>query len=210
MRKISDCVAAPLWAHQRRAVDFITKAWASGYPGVLAAMRMGTGKTRTALVAAFPAGTERVLVLCPKSVAPVWGKELAALGLAAAVLELADGAVKERAQRLVDGLALSGGHLVVVNYEACFREPLASALRGQYWDAIITDECHRVKRPGGVTSRFVGRLGETTRRRLGLSGTPFTQSHLDAYGQYRFLDPYIFSTVLNSGDVACNHEYSEM
>jgi SNF2 family DNA or RNA helicase len=79
-----------------------------------------------------------------------------------------------------------------VNYEAAWHEPLATLLMQSVPGAIILDEAHKIKAPGGKASRFLSRLGKLSRRRLALTGTPLPHSPLDCYALYRFLDPQIF------------------
>jgi len=57
---------------------------------------------------------------------------------------------------------------------------------------LLVHNCHRLKAPGGKASRYVARLGQTARFRLGLSGTPMPHSPLDVYAYFRFIDPSIF------------------
>ncbi len=59
---------------------------------------------------------------------------------------------------------------------------------------IIADEIHRIKSASGKASMFLSRLGDKTRGKLGLTGTPMPHSPLDIYAQYRFLDKGIFGT----------------
>ena len=54
--------------------------------------------------------------------------------------------------------------------------------------------CQHVRSAGSKQSRYGYRLGREIPVRIGLSGTPFPETPLDAYGVYRFLDPSIFGT----------------
>lgn len=83
---------------------------------------------------------------------------------------------------------------VVTNYQAAIREPMKSLLLEEMWDLVACDESDALKSPGGVTSKLAGRLHKRSRKRLCSTGTPFAQTPLDIYGQYRFLDPAIFGT----------------
>jgi SNF2 family DNA or RNA helicase len=60
------------------------------------------------------------------------------------------------------------------------------------FDLVVLDECHRSRANAGKTAKFCDKLGRTVPYRLGLTGTPLPRSPLDAYAQYRFLDPGIF------------------
>jgi len=82
--------------------------------------------------------------------------------------------------------------VVVINYESAWREPFASWAKEVNFDLVVADECHRLKTPSGATSKFFARLAHHSKCRLGLTGTPLPHGPLDAYAQYRFLDPGIF------------------
>lgn len=62
----------PLWPAQREAVKF-----ALARPAAMLDMGMGCGKTRVAIEAIRRReDVRRVLVVCPKAVVPVWGREV--------------------------------------------------------------------------------------------------------------------------------------
>jgi SNF2 family DNA or RNA helicase len=157
------------WAHQSAAA-----AWLVARAAGLLAMDMGTGKTLTALLALLNGGTQPVFV------------------------DLSRGSSKSRAERLQAGLATATGKclVVVVNYEAVWRSQLAPTIESVKWSAIVLDESHRIKSPGGTSSRYLARLAsrQPQAKRVCLTGTPMPHSPLDLYGQFRFLDPQVFGT----------------
>lgn len=157
------------WAHQSAAALWLRQRAA----GMLA-MDMGTGKTFTALLA------------------------LVAANLQMQFVNLCNGTSKARAARLQQAVAGAGGKalVVVVNYEAVWRSQLASVVDAVRWSAIVLDESHRIKAPGGTASRYLARLAakHPKAKRVLLTGTPMPHSPLDLYGQFRFLDPAVFGT----------------
>lgn len=157
------------WGHQTAAAEWLR----SRHSGMLA-MDMGTGKTFTALL----------------------GLDAARLPLE--FLDLSSGPAEKRAQRLQQALTISSGKclVVVVNYESVWRSQLAPTIEGVKWAAIVLDESHRIKAPGGKASRYLARLATAQKhaRRICLTGTPMPHSPLDLYGQFRFLDPQVFGT----------------
>ena len=157
------------WRHQEDAA-----AWLAGREAGMLAMDMGTGKTFTALLALGLAG-EAVLFV-----------------------DLSRGSGKSRAARLrAAHLAACGRSLIVVtNYEAAWRSDLAPTIEAVQWGAVILDESHRIKAPGGKASRYLARLAakQPAARRVCLTGTPMPHSPLDLYGQFRFLDPQVFGS----------------
>jgi len=179
------------WACQKLAYDFM---W--DLKGGMLALEMGVGKTKVAIDLLANRGADRVLIVCPRSVIPVWPREFAKHSTVDfRVLMLRDGLVAKRAGQLEHALTIRGEPLaVVVNYEAVWREPIANIVMNTAWDYVVADEVHRLKAPGGKQSIFMSRLRLRAKQRLGLTGTPLAHSPLDAYGQYRFLDPGIFGT----------------
>jgi SNF2 family DNA or RNA helicase len=156
------------WAHQEEAA-----AWLADREAGMLAMDMGTGKTFTALLAIGLGGAEIVH------------------------LDLCSGTAEARAARLKAALLVPGRTLVVtVNYEAVWRQRLATQIEAVQWAAIVLDESHRIKSPGGKASRWLARLAarQPAARRLCLTGTPMPHSPLDLYGQFRFLDPQVFGS----------------
>lgn len=193
-------IRATPWRHQVEAFQFVL-----GAPGpvqhraALLAMKMGTGKTLTALMVLAALKAQRVLVTCPLRVVPVWDAQInACLANPPLVAALDDGgtvAARTAAADLADRRAVTEGRglVVVVNYDAAWREAFAAWAKKRQWDLIIADESHRIKNPSGRASRFMsGVLRARSKFRLALTGTPMPHSPLDVYAQYRFLTPAIF------------------
>lgn len=182
------------WAHQLRAYHF---AW--NLNAVMLALDMGTGKSKVTVDLVINKQWQRVLILCPKSVVQVWPAEFTRHGgLPVGSLALDDGTMHTRAKKLADFLALQQVKrqpaVVILNYDAAWRPGMSDVLLKQGWDAVICDESHRIKAPGGKAAMFVSRLGDKVPHRICLTGTPMPHSPLDCYAQYRFLDKGIFGT----------------
>lgn len=58
-------------------------------------------------------------------------------------------------------------------------------------DMVILDESQRVKNRDAKRSEFVHKLGDLVKYKMILTGTPVTQSPLDLWSQYRFLNKHI-------------------
>jgi len=157
------------WAHQSQAA-----AWYAERRVGMFSMDMGTGKTFAALLA------------------------LDAMRHPLVFVDLSHGAGKERAARLQAALATATGKclVVVVNYESVWRSALIPTIESVKWSAIVLDESHRIKAPGGQASRYLARLAAKQQhaKRLCLTGTPMPHSPLDLYGQFRFLNSQVFGT----------------
>ena len=190
----------PLWPAQQEAVEF-----ALSRPATMLDMDMGTGKTRVAIeVMRRREGVRRVLVVCPKAVIPVWGREIAKYGSGGGpwcVVERGGETVARFSERVAETLDTDPGRfrdVIVVNYDSVWRRPLGDLLcraaEAGLLDMVILDESHRAKAAGSKVSKYLAMLGRRVRYRLCLSGTPMANSPLDVYGQYRFLDRSIFGT----------------
>lgn len=137
--------------------------------------------------------------MCPKSVVAVWPLEFEKHGGApVGTLALDEGSITDRTKRMLAFLNLQAAReqpaVVVANYDAIWRTPMDRAVLSAEWDAVICDESHRIKAPGGKAALFCSMLGDRVPHRLALTGTPLPHSPLDAYAQYRFLDKGIFGT----------------
>ena len=180
------------WPHQLEGLELI-----DAHPGSMIAYDMGTGKSKIIVDAVAMLRCKLVLIVCPKTVMDVWPAEFAKHGEGAHVV-LLEGPVKARAL-VVERECLASRKrcvptILVCNYDAVWRGVLGTALRRWTYDLIVCDESHRIKSPGGKASRFMSLIRSNAIKRACLTGTPLPHDPLDAYGQYRFLDPSIFGT----------------
>lgn len=178
------------WAHQDRAWAFLRE-----HKVALLHLPMGSGKTRIAAEELAKPGHTPALILTRSKVIEdgVWDRELGRVEIEALPLT---GPIVYRANSLAQWMAAGMCGAVVVNYEGCWREPLATAILRIPWRTVIADEQHHLKAAGSKVSRFAARLN-TVPYRIGLSGTPMAHSPLDVYGQFRFLEPSIYGTNFN-------------
>ncbi|MCH1569866.1 MAG: DEAD/DEAH box helicase, partial [Longimicrobiales bacterium] len=157
---------------------------------------MGTGKTRCALEVARRTKAQRILVLCPLSVVPAWQSQIELFTPEVAAVPLLKGTVRKKHEhakaKMLEAHVRLQPCAIIVNYESARSAPLGDWLREQQFDLLVLDESHRIKSPGGTTSRWVSRLAQTCKRRLALTGTPMPHSPLDVYGQFRALAPTLF------------------
>jgi len=184
------------WLHQKAGYQFCMQ-----HTGALLPFHMGYGKTRVA-VGVIANRTRLGLILCPKSVVPVWPREFAKHLLnpeQAMVVPLDSGSVvakRKTAERALSMLGKTTQRLVlVINYESAWRVDFAAwAIKEAGFDTLVLDEGHKIKSAGGKASRFCARMATVCRFRIGLSGTPMPHSPLDIYGLYRTLDQKIFGS----------------
>ena len=182
-------MVADLWPHQDRAMRQVLNRLTANNGGAAIEARMGGGKTRAALAALQAVGAERIIVVAPKTVAAdVWPRECEAFGGPWPVVDLASGTGAKRADRAA---TLRGSWLAAMNYEALLIDPLREALLQAKPDAIVFDEVHRVSSHVGAQTRQAMKLAAVCTYRLGLTGTPFSNSRgpLGLWAYYQCLAP---------------------
>lgn len=182
----------PPWGHQLEAM---TLAW--DLPGTMLAMDMGTGKSKVAVDLFVNHHDKLGLVLCPKSVVPVWPREFRLHGPSDIdVWALNHKGVIRKTDEMYQKIALSKAKgracVIVMNHDSAWRKPMAKALLEIGWDSIYWDESHRGKAADAQMGLFMQQLHWCAKRRYCLTGTPMPHSPLDIFNQYRFLDPGIF------------------
>jgi len=180
----------PLFAHQEETVQYLL-------PRRCAAVlsEQGTGKTRSVIEYVnrkFVGKNYRILVVCPSTLMNVWHTE---------VQKFADfnqtyilkGSSTQRI-RLVEDFK-PGWY--VINYEGlrAVRNKTNLLAGGRDWAVVIADEMTRIKNPTAKQSKAMhdfARPGNFDPVRIGLTGTPITQSPLDVFSQYKFVEPRLF------------------
>lgn len=153
------------------------------------------GKSKVAIDVAQNMPASRVLVLCPKSVVSVWPRELekhSAVSYRVWAVRKDSWTVERKARHLKKFLEIPEPAFVIVNYDSAWREGMRQALLKQKWDLVICDESHRIKGHTAKASKFAAQLTRVSRKRICLTGTPLPHSPMDAFSQYRFLDPGIY------------------
>jgi SNF2 family DNA or RNA helicase len=182
------------WAHQRQGYHFV-----KDLPGACLAMAMGTGKTLTAIGLIKNRPHDMVLIVAPKSVISVWPSEFRKHSTETFhIVAPVKGSVRNKVSTIIKEKKLAEAKnrpfVLIVNYEAYWREPMKKWITSQDWDQIIYDECHRIKAPKGKASSFAASLVGKARYRLGLTGTLLPHSPLDVFAQYKAVDPTVFGS----------------
>jgi hypothetical protein len=188
------------WEHQRRGVVFCSES-----PASLLNVRMGGGKTLTAIGALNRAGARTAIIVCPSKVLGIWPAEFRERSpiewhIVSGLRRMSTGRLRAmsiadrftQAEQTLFDCRCGKPHVVVVNYEALTYEPFAS-WRPQV-DAIIYDEGHRLRTPSGKASKTAAKWSQGIPRRMALTGTAMPQTPLDVFGLFRALDPGIFGT----------------
>lgn len=160
-----------------------------------------TGKTREARVHIERLHDEKnvskFLIIAPKQVLmEVWEDELADLR----PFNLYEGKVVDRVGIIQDLMTKYENKgrppmfILLVNWDVLAKKPLLEALMKWGPQVVIADELHYAMTAGSARSRALHRLGRLAKYRRGLTGTPTPKNYIDAYSQYKFLDPTIFGT----------------
>ena len=156
-------------------------------------MDMGTGKTITTIAVAGTLSGEgqikKLLVVCPKSIVHVWEQEFEKFADFDYNLAVLDGTGTKKADT-IRYMAGSGLQVIVDNYESVWR--LEAELTRWKPDMIVCDESSKIKNPQAKCSKALHKLGKNSSYNLILTGTPITNSPLDFFSQYKFLDENIF------------------
>lgn len=206
------------WDHQRAAFNF-----AINRTQTMLHMDMGTGKSKIIVDIACakarlwanvrpndPRYRERpfrVLILCPKSVVPVWPSQFDAHAHGDITYHVLTprGSVSQKAELVrgfLDTEIFKRAHdlqVVVLNYESARGGSLGwdkatqkkGVLLSNAWDLVVLDESHRIKKPSGPTSLFTRRLRTCSVQRICMSGTPMPNGPLGLWNQFLFLNPRV-------------------
>jgi hypothetical protein len=174
-----------LYDHQHKLSSFAhDRDYALWYAGV------GIGKTGAALHYLMQFDGLRV-VFCPKAGLHVFEQDWPDFGFDQSdttLVTLDKGTAKDK-QKVVDGLAASGANaIVVVNY---------ATARVMKWEhlpitASVSDEVHKLAKHNGTTSINLARQTAHVPRKVGMTGTPYSDSPIALFGITRWFDPIIY------------------
>ena len=185
------------WEHQLRALDFLmVRTYGALYTD------MGSGKTKVGIDLIVNKGFQFTVIVGTKKSCDVWvkefGKHCDMVRRKILLFNAGKYNTREKVSILKEKMrsaAISHQKLVlIINYESIWRKPFSEFLIKQHIDCVICDESHKIKSPSSKCSWYLMRLGKVVPNRILMTGTPTTESPLDVYAQYRFLQPSIFGT----------------
>ncbi len=158
-------------------------------------MEQGTGKTLSAIAVAtyryLKGQVKRILIVAPKSVLPEWSRQFGEHTDIPYEVRSLEGLKKQKKVEAIQNWErVEGLQGIVINYESVWR--LEKELIKWKPDMIIADESQKIKRHGSKQSKSMHKLGRVAKYRMILTGTPVTQSPLDFFSQYKFLQPDLF------------------
>lgn len=194
-----------LWQHQLNAYYFLNEVESGIFAG-----GVGVGKTKTVIDLFNNRGFKRVLVVCPAHIIRddyAWPEQFIRHSYHDyRLVKLRAGSSDNNLKLLKKELAAARSDdrlIFLVNYESFWRGSDrrdgfgAFLLQAPHFDAVYFDECHKLKSPSGMCSRFAARFANKYRSHAplwGMTGTVLPHSPLDAFGQFRVFDPGIFGT----------------
>ena len=154
---------------------------------------MGTGKTLISIGVAgylyLQKEINKLLIVAPLSITKVWEEEFAKFADFEYQAKVLEGSSKKKNEELKN---LFGNKLqvAIINYESCWR--MEKEIADWKPDMIICDESSKIKNPQAKQSKALHRLGKISKHNIILTGTPVTNTPLDFFSQYKFLDENIF------------------
>jgi SNF2 family DNA or RNA helicase len=180
-------IQATLRPYQVEGFQFLSYLSVNGFGGILAD-DMGLGKTLQTLswiawLRSVQGMTEKILVVCPKSVQENWSIEVSRFLPSLQVKVWRGGDVEAMSMdEAVD--------LHVIGYSQLRSQE--ESLRRICWGAVILDEAQAIKNPSSQTARAACAL--KARHRVALSGTPIENRLLDLWSIFAFAMPGILGT----------------
>lgn len=167
--------------HQRQTAAFLTT-----HPRCLVLSEAGTGKTSAAAWAADYLMTKgrirRVLVVCPVSIMDTaWRSDLFKT-LMHRTVGIASGD-RERRTKIING----DYEFVIINYDGV--KVVQDALAKGGFDLVICDEASVLKNPRTDRWKSISSLVTPNTRLWLMTGTPASQSPVDAYGLAKLVNP---------------------
>jgi SNF2 family DNA or RNA helicase len=169
------------FAHQR-----VTAGFLATHTRCLVLSEAGTGKTAAAAWAADylmqQGEVKRVLIVCPVSIMDTaWRADLFRTVMHRTVA-IASGS-RERREKLING----NYEFVIINFDGV--KVVRDALEAAAFDLIIVDEATAVKSVQTDRWKALNSLLKPATRLWLMTGTPASQSPVDAYGLAKLVDP---------------------
>lgn len=198
-----------LYRHQQRGYEYVLSHLFQSPDrvpygrGAALLMEQGCGKTFTAaaaLGALFQTRrATRAVVLCPLSVVGVWERDLTHIKLDGMTVRIinASGDAKRRAKAFTRAEEPENGvyppTVIIINYDSAWRKDGRNIPVLNFKpDVAILDEGHKIKAHTTAVAKFARILGQKVPYRMLLTGTAITNSPMDIFSEYLFVDPGVF------------------
>lgn len=178
---------------QLRGYQQLDKEILKQNPTMLCLNEQRTGKTPTVLCAAHEAGAQRILIIAPTSMLPVWAAEFRRwLNRPCEVYHGRPAQRQKAIDNWTDGLVIS--YTLFKHIDG--REGAIDQLLKLKPDAVIVDEAHRAKGRKTANFKAMKRLRHIPRRHF-LTGTPAPNHPAEIWALLHFSNPKAFSSYWN-------------
>ena len=164
-----------LMPHQEDALRY---AKASSYVALFLEMRLG--KTLVAIRWALHQTQRQILIVAPKSVLPVWEKELQMEGVAFDQVC----SIKGNKSLRISQANSRNYRVFLINFESLRATPELCFIP---WECLIIDESTKIRNPKAQITKLLTKKFREVPARAILSGLPAPQSPLDYFCQMQFL-----------------------
>lgn len=173
-------------------------------------MEMGTGKTLALVIwALYKKFTEKsidsLIILCPK---PLIGNEIAEFRRHAAnpdafSFHILEGTYQKKLKTIQEFSYMQEGSsnhdpallpVLLANYDSLINDQVFGSLHAVTGSktAVVCDESTKIKSHNSKRAKRACSVAERAGFRGIMTGSPVTESPMDAFGQYRFLSPRVF------------------
>lgn len=154
-------------------------------------MDMGTGKTLTSInwlknKWRSHGGVVDTIVFCPIIALDNWKNEF--LKSTQLDPDLIGVAKSKNARKKLKVINNPNNKIIIINWEALLSKDILQALIDRGFGCAIGDEVHRIKNPKGKTHKGALAVTKSCNHRAILTGTPITNSILDVFAQFYFMD----------------------
>ncbi len=164
-------------------------------------MQQGTGKTPLSIARICLEATRtrrgklgkprmmRTLIICPRQARANWQNEIERFTVVPAKITVVRGGMYRRIKAIVDAIREESDcafGACIMSYESV--ENTWEAVGRVPWDLVILDESHYIKNQGTKRFQAAKKLRDICYRRMILTGTPITNTPMDLWSQFEFLD----------------------
>lgn len=158
-------------------------------------MEPGTGKTAVVIsvidnASMAQSGMYRAIVVCPSNVRMNWQNEFKKFSTVQGSCTVLRGTQLARLGQIIDAMKAKPGDkysIVVCSYDVLVQS--WDVLQKIQWDLGVLDEIHFIKSHRTKRYEYAIKLRDKCNTRMGLTGTPITNTPLDLYTQFEFLGP---------------------
>ena len=148
-------------------------------------MEAGTGKTITSLYKYKSFNNSRLLVICPASKVNEWEQDIKNICPEMDyVIPLNHGSDKNR--YFVNQYTRKVGYVAfIISFQSAIKLPLDYYVNDSW--TVIIDESHFIKNRTAKISKLCHKIGERTKYKIILTGTPQNKGYIDYFSQLKFL-----------------------